>query len=32
MVIDTHSISYSIDMYCKFFMDNLNTLARVAQW
>ena len=32
MIIDTHSISYSIDMYYMFFMKNLNTLARVAQW
>jgi hypothetical protein len=27
MVVDTHSIRYSIDMYCKFFMDNLDTLS-----
>ena len=27
IVIDTHSIRYSIDMYYKFFTENLNALS-----
>ena len=27
MVIDIHSINYKIDIYCSFFMENLNNLS-----
>ena len=27
MVIDIHSVDYRIDIYCSFFMENLNTLS-----